>query len=367
MKIYREKKNFKYHEIDFPKTKSNAAYHLMCYKKFVVLKAKYKEEYEMMFQNENISPSTSDLMNNSEESAKVADSNLIEQQDMDVEVPSESTSSKEPCIFCGAIRKRASGKILEKSLCTSQEIINKTKEHAKILGDEELLKKLNKLSDSYIYHRNCKAKFNSIYERSIKEEKPESEWHIMRQCHKKTFDVFQEIIDKEIIEKEKIYFLSDLLWRYKMLFLEVNSTCSIDDIESYTANKLQEKILNFHGKNITISSYPSYNIKRIVFKKGIDIDKNIHQSVVHFNSEKCRFENVAYEIRNSVKSSVATTNEINLNSIVEGDCHIPELLFEFVSNMIQGPDVRRKNSNEDLVKIKSICSDIISTITKDHK
>lgn len=47
---------------------------------------------------------------------------------------------------------------------------------------------------------------------------------------------------------------------------------------------------------------PSYGLKRLVFKTGLDIEKVMYQSVVHLNAEKCRFENVAYEIRNSVKS-----------------------------------------------------------------
>lgn len=55
MKVFREKKNFKYHDIEFPKTKNDAAYHLECYRKFVVLKGKYKDEYEKMFQHEHVS------------------------------------------------------------------------------------------------------------------------------------------------------------------------------------------------------------------------------------------------------------------------------------------------------------------------
>lgn len=35
-------------------------------------------------------------------------------------------------------------------------------------------------------------------------------------------------------------------------------------------------------------------------------------------------------------------------------------------NLIQGPDIRRKNSTDDYVKIKSLCQDIIYIITKGH-
>lgn len=217
-------------------------------------------------------------------------------------LPSELTSTKEPCIFCGLIQKRVGKKTTGTSLCTSPDIIDKTREYAEIVGDKELIKKISKLSGFYYYHRNCKVTFIRKYERFIEKEKPESDWHAVRQFHKKTFDIFREIIDKEVIENEKIYFLADLHCRYKMLFLEINNACTINDIKGYTVNKLQDKILNTYGDVITILSSPSYGLKRLVFKTGLDIEKVMYQSVVHLNAEKCRFENVAYEIRNSVKS-----------------------------------------------------------------
>lgn len=126
------------------------------------------------------------------------------------------------------------------------------------------------------------------------------------------------------------------------------------------------KILNYYGDKITILSSPSYDVRKLVFKKDLDIEKLMYQSAIHLNTEKCRFENVAYEITNSVKSlkRKQRNNEINVDNIIEGDCDIPKLLFDFVCNLIQGPDTRRKNCDEDYIRIKSLYSDIIYTITK---
>lgn len=55
MAMYRKYKNHKYGDIDFPTTMENAMYHPECYGKFVVLKAKYKEEFNMMLQREGVS------------------------------------------------------------------------------------------------------------------------------------------------------------------------------------------------------------------------------------------------------------------------------------------------------------------------
>lgn len=76
---------------------------------------------------------------------------------------------------------------------------------------------------------------------------------------------------------------------------------------------------------------------------------------------KCSLRNKKF--RQIIKKKTKK-NEVDVNSIIEGDCHIPELLFEFMCYLIQGPDARLKNSDEDLVKIKSPCSDIIFIISK---
>ena len=151
-----------------------------------------------------------------------------------------------------------------------------------------------------------------------------------------------------------------------MLFLEINHVSTEEDLKNYTANKLQDKLLYTYGDEITISSSPSHSLKKLVFKKGLDVDKLIYQCGVQRSAEKCKFENIAYELRNSVKSikKQNSSETINVNDIIEGDCQIPELLFEFMCNLVQGPDTRWKDSVDDFIKIKSLCSDIIYIITK---
>lgn len=212
----------------------------------------------------------------------------------------------------------------------------------------------------------CKRSFVTRFERNIEKAKPETNWHIVRKCHKRTFEAFRQIIDEEIIKNEKIYFLSDLHNRYKMIFLEVNNHSTADDIKAYTTNKLQDKILDVYGNNISIISSTMHGLRKLVFKHGIDINELVYKSVVNLNEEKCKFQNVAYELRNSIKSSKTKKNvgDVDTKDIIEGECHIPELLFNFICDLVQGPDARRKNSDEDFVRIKSLCSDIIFIVTK---
>lgn len=199
------------------------------------------------------------------------------------------------------MKKRVGKSLMNTSLCTSKDIINKTRGYAEVVGDQQLMEKLSELS-YFHYHRNCKVNLIKKYEKCIEKKKPETDWHVVRKFHKKTFDIFCKFIDDEIIEKEQIYFLTDLHKRYRMLFLEVNDECTVNDIKGYTANKLEDRLLRRYDNVITFYNSPSHSLKKIVYKTGLDIQKLMYQSVVHSNSEKSRFENVAYEIRNSVKS-----------------------------------------------------------------
>ena len=52
-------------------------------------------------------------------------------------------------------------------------------------------------------------------------------------------------------------------------------------------------------------------------------------------------------------------DKITAKDVIAGECDIPDKLFDFMCNFIQGPDIRRKKSDEGLIKIKSLCSDII--------
>lgn len=82
--------------------------------------------------------------------------------------------------------------------------------------------------------------------------------------------------------------------RYKILFLEINKESTEKYIINYNANNLEKKILNTYGDTITIIQSPTTHFKKIVFKKGLDMNQFIFQQVVEQNAEKCRFQNIAY-------------------------------------------------------------------------
>lgn len=67
------------------------------------------------------------------------------------------------------------------------------------MGDEEILQKLSNRVYFY-YHRSCQVNFIKRYDRFVETKKPEGDWHIIRQFHKKTFDAFHEILEYEMLK-----------------------------------------------------------------------------------------------------------------------------------------------------------------------
>lgn len=185
----------------------------------------------------------------------------------------------------------------------------------------------------------------------------------MRDLHKDAFKILQEFV--EILKNEKKIFLNDLHRRYFSIFLDNTHEFSEKDFKNFNYTNLQEKLKKYHNNTIQIISAEQYNRKKIVFKNGINIADCIYKSAVQQNLNCMQLQNVAYELRQSIKNISKTgTNDVTTQTIISGDCEIPEILFEFICDLVQRPDTRRKESTEDLVKIKSLCNDIIFIVSR---
>lgn len=91
-----------------------------------------------------------------------------------------------------------------------------------------------------------------------------------------------------------------------------------------------------------------------------------HDKALRETADATKFEQVAFEIRNSVKTmpTKKLPSEVKVENILEGECEVPKTLFHFICNLVQGPSYQRKNSDFDYTKIYSLCSDIMYLITK---
>lgn len=83
------------------------------------------------------------------------------------------------------------------------------------------------------------------------------------------------------------------------------------------------------------------------------------------SKEDHKFEDVAYDLRSCIKNidSHPLPRRLTADDI-RGECEILEELFNFIRNLVHGPNVCEENTDSTTTKITSICSDIIYAVTK---
>lgn len=220
---------------------------------------------------------------------------------------------------------------------------------AEISNDPELIKKLN-LNEKCLYHPICRTTYQNNSEAIVAKNKPHGNWHLLRETHKQAFKAICEFIDNEIVQNKKVYYLSNVFQRYKnLLFENCNAEECKQDFKSYTPQNLQEKILKHFVDAIIISASESVHKKKIVYSREIGIEELLSSCI---EDEDMEFENVAYDLRNIIKSLNPNTlpEKLSVEDIIKGECGILDELFNFVCCLVQGPDIRRKNSPDDFIR-----------------
>lgn len=237
--------------------------------------------------------------------------------------------------------------------------------NAKIMKDDSLLSKLEQ-RQSVAYHANCLASYVMKVKTTTSEYVPNSPWYEIRDKHKMALESICKIIDSEIIEKQKVMYLSDLFSRYKAVLLEQNkSKESCQGPKTYNSQKFETKLLNVFGEEIVINKSTGPYRRKIVYSRHLDVSALANEIASLENKHENRMRDTAYELRNCVRSleSNKLPNNLSVDDVIRGECDIPEKLFNFISDLIEGPDACEESS-EDKIKIKSLCSDIIFMITK---
>lgn len=140
---------------------------------------------------------------------------------------------------------------------------------------------------------------------------------------------------------------------------------SADEKQNYSPAKLLPKIQKEFGDRVVIRATNGLHNKRIVYRSTNDVDQYFNQADIEENSEQMDFENVAYKIRNEILKikKKKLPDNIRVTDILEGECETPQVLTDFIRNLVQGPDVRRKTSGNDNFRINSVCQDLIYIVT----
>ncbi|XP_053947593.1 uncharacterized protein LOC128856322 [Anastrepha ludens] len=377
MILFRRHKNFMYHDLKLNvKLTNKFGYHINCLKKVITVKSKYKEEFEEFCKTQNVpnlssqcyEPSTS--VANQQPSASVSDQAIssISVPNEQPSTTSESTTrnKKLTCVFCGHVEKKVSKRRLYVTIPQKEATVTEIKEMAESSQNSSLIKNLEDLP-TVAYHSNCFTALKTTLQRQNKKKPEPRYWHANRQLHQSAFAVISDVITMEIIEKNRVMFLCDLFSQYKALLLEFGENkVKAEDFHDYRAESLENKMINSFGDRLIIEPSSAAHRKKIVYQFNIDTSQLAGEIANLEEKQQNRHRHVAYELRNSITSvqNKKLLADLSVDDVILGECTIPEDLFNFVCDLVQGPDIRRKNSNEDLVKIKSLCSDLIYMVSK---
>ncbi|CAF4773203.1 unnamed protein product [Pieris macdunnoughi] len=319
------------------------------------------DQFSMTVSNELPSTSTQED-DNSQLYQDLSSTATVSQQ----AISSTPKNKKSACLFCDHVEKKVGKRRIYVTFPQSEATVETIKSMAAKLNDSKLLTKLEN-PQSVAYHSNCFSLYQMSLKQQCKEHSEPRYWHKNRQFHQSAFSAISEIIMAEIIEKNRIMYFTDLLSQYKSLLLEFSEgQVRAEDLQEYRAENLENKIIKALGDRVTIESSLGPTKRKIVYQYDMDSSRLALEIAKLQSTEKNRCRDVAYELRNCITSQERMKLPVNLTpeDVILGECNIPEQLFNFVCDLVQGPDTRRKNSDDDLVKIKSVCSDLIYIVTK---
>ena len=267
------------------------------------------------------------------------------------------------CLICSQFTKKSGKQKRYPTFTNSKEVITKIKHFAEVLNDSDLLQNLQACEEIY-YHRSCRTNLQKKYEQKLESKNKNRTWYENREVHKEAFESLVIFLKEEVIQKEKILYVTDVLIQYNLILLEL-SNLSEDAFKNYTAQHLEEKILDFFKDQISIKVLKTSLKKKIIFKIGLNFEKLLTESVYQEMDDMSKIKSVAYDIRNSIKSMETNplTEQLRSEDVIKGECVIPKKLYHFISSIINGPDPRKPNSQDD-VKIKSLCSDLIHAVSR---
>jgi len=149
-------------------------------------------------------------------------------------------------------------------------------------------------SQSIAYHSNCLSTYQISLKRQNEEHSEPRYWHKNRQLHQLAFDAISDVIQAEIIEKNRVIYLTDLLSQYKSLLLEFGeSEVRAEDLQEYRAENLEGKIVNAFGDRITVELSMGTPKKKIVYQYDMETSRLAGEIAMLESTHKNRCRDVA--------------------------------------------------------------------------
>lgn len=131
------------------------------------------------------------------------------------------------------------------------------------------------------YHAACFSAYLVKFKRQSTDCVDYSEWHNNIDLHKKAFNAIGDFIEENIIKMKKVFYLMQLLSRYKALLLGFGEgKVSLADFAPYRAEHLEKKISTVFGDRITIEASTGPLRKKIVYSDDVDISLLATETII---------------------------------------------------------------------------------------
>lgn len=348
----RQKNNFKYCDVVLPEVFNlSDGYHVKCYRKFTALPSTLQNQLDSSLAS--TSSSVGVLSTRSNQSAKLIEGN--------------ASIFKSVCIFCEKTRKKHNGKPQSLHLYETNNFESNIKKYVDEMNDVNMQTKMYNIdfvAKGVKYHNICRVVYQNKYKQFCEAKKKKSDnltfqqspWHINRNFHYIAYSSICDTIEQSIIKFKNIILLNVLHNEYINLLRELSDGLFEDS--SYTAQHLEDKLKKTFVNKL---KFEVLNNKKIILHIDFPLSK-ISFSDLKNNSEML---NVAQILRKEILNIKKENLPENLSTenLIKGECSFPDMLIDFITYLVGGPDVRRRNSDETRRKVDSLVSDLVYVVT----
>ncbi|KAK0174239.1 hypothetical protein PV327_011124, partial [Microctonus hyperodae] len=366
--------NLKYSDVILPREYLDSGYHRSCYKTFTALKKIYydttkskkqdtsqcsSEFIKHSLQQSTSQPSTSADVENIIEDVSVdsAVQEVVTQKfgqptadaivedvvhespectslplDASTEDDAVTVGNMNSCIFCNQSFKKHRSKHQALHRTQKEKLESTIEEKCNLENDEEkkIYDKLKKYSgDTIYYHQICRVAFFNKSKSSNKKSVPTA-WHSRRNLHQNVFEKITSLIENNVINKGRCYYLSYLhkLYMDKLQNFDGENEEMLD--VTFTAQRLEDKIKNNFSGRIQILQWKH---KKVIAPKGITtIDDALFAHLKDENTLQAAALILRREILNIKKKKLP--ENLNVQHSLQDECTTPEILTEFVGSII---------------------------------
>lgn len=182
--------------------------------------------------------------------------------DSNQDVKREEIKFSKKCCFCRKPRKKFKWSEEKLHVVVKSKTLDNFEKAARDLGHVEFEKelKLFRQSNNVAYHNRCKSAYDNQVALLNSAQKEKTEWHKMREKHRKAYENVCRFVYENIIQQEQSYDLSFLHSMY-LSFLSDGDLVSNSYFQPF---HLKQKISKSFKKKIDIALI---NGKRIVRRK----------------------------------------------------------------------------------------------------